>query len=67
MKRRKRLLMKNSVACALAIFALLALLATELWPVLVEAAITLDPTNPANFNSEGLQTITTGAVSGNDY
>jgi len=28
----------------------------------VEAAITLDPTNPANFNSEGNQTITPGAV-----
>jgi hypothetical protein len=62
MKRRKRLLKKNSVACTLAIFALLALETTVLWPVRVEAAITLDPTNPGNFQRDGSQSFTPGPV-----
>jgi hypothetical protein len=62
MKRMKRLRMKTRVTCVLTIFAMLALETTALWPVPVEAAIVLDPTNPANFSSEGLQTITPGAV-----
>lgn len=62
MKRRKRLLMKNSVACTLAIFAVLALETAALWPVRVEAAITLDPTNTANFKQDGTQPITPGSV-----
>jgi hypothetical protein len=41
---------------------MLALETTALWPVRVEAAIVLDPTNPANFSSEGNQTITPGSV-----
>jgi hypothetical protein len=62
MKRMKRLRMKTRVTCVLTIFAVLALETTALWPVRVEAAITLDPTNPANFKSDGNQTITPGAV-----
>ena len=57
-----RLRMKRRVTCALAILAVLALETTAFWQVRVEAAITLDPTNPANFKSDGNQTITPGTV-----
>ncbi len=50
--------MRKRFMCAVAIVAVLAFQIT----VPVQAAITLDPTNPANFNSEGNQTITPGTV-----
>lgn len=62
MKRIKRLRMKTRVTCVLTIFAMLALETTALWPVRVEAATTLDPTNTANFKQDGTQPITPGSV-----
>lgn len=62
MKRTKRMWAKKRVACALAIFAVLALETTALWPVPVGAATTLNPANPSNFTQGGTQTVTRGTV-----
>jgi hypothetical protein len=59
MKRTKLLWVKVRVACGLVILALLALQITR--PV--EAAVTLDPSNPtATFTKEGTESFAEGAV-----
>jgi hypothetical protein len=54
MKTIKRLGMNKRVTCVLAVLAMLA--------GRVEAATTLDPTNPANFQREGTQGFTPGSL-----